>query len=86
MVVGSLSLDLISILLIHISIDSMNHNNNADLAAPNRFDDVKGFEDEFKMIQNLKVFHYTLVLSATDDFSPENKLGQGGFGPVYKVI
>ena len=25
------------------------------------------------------------ILSATDDFSEANKLGQGGFGPVYKV-
>jgi len=58
----------------------------ADLAASNRFYDVKGFDDEFKTRQNLKVFHYTLVLSATNHFSPENKLGQGGFGPVYKVI
>lgn len=26
------------------------------------------------------------ILAATDDFSEENKLGEGGFGPVYKVI
>lgn len=22
---------------------------------------------------------------ATDDFDPSNKIGEGGFGPVYKV-
>lgn len=26
-----------------------------------------------------------MVAAATDDFSLANKLGQGGFGPVYKV-
>ncbi|KAK8464313.1 hypothetical protein PHAVU_011G176300 [Phaseolus vulgaris] len=32
----------------------------------------------------LKVLDYTLVVAATNEFSSENKLGQGGFGPVYK--
>ncbi|XP_024010194.1 putative cysteine-rich receptor-like protein kinase 39 [Eutrema salsugineum] len=29
-------------------------------------------------------FDLGMILMATDDFSPENKLGQGGFGMVYK--
>ncbi|KAM1004049.1 hypothetical protein ACFX2C_004289 [Malus domestica] len=32
---------------------------------------------------NLSVFTYGSVLEATRNFSEENKLGQGGFGPVY---
>ncbi|KAK9057098.1 hypothetical protein SSX86_024465 [Deinandra increscens subsp. villosa] len=29
-------------------------------------------------------FSYAALRDATDDFSPTNKLGEGGFGPVYK--
>ncbi|KAK7257022.1 hypothetical protein RIF29_30699 [Crotalaria pallida] len=36
--------------------------------------------------KDLKVFNYALVMEATNNFSSENKLGQGGFGPVYKGI
>ena len=31
------------------------------------------------------IFHLSTILVATDNFSIQNKLGQGGFGPVYKV-
>lgn len=30
-------------------------------------------------------FEFERIASSTDDFSEENKLGEGGFGPVYKV-
>ena len=30
-------------------------------------------------------FSYSELKAATEDFSPSNKLGEGGFGPVYKV-
>jgi hypothetical protein len=33
----------------------------------------------------LTIFHFSQVSEATKVFSEENKLGQGGFGPVYKV-
>ena len=33
----------------------------------------------------LPLFSFSSVSTATDNFSIENKLGEGGFGPVYKV-
>ena len=35
---------------------------------------------------NLQVFSFNAIKVATNNFSSKNKLGQGGFGPVYKVI
>ncbi|WOK91708.1 serine/threonine-protein kinase [Canna indica] len=35
-------------------------------------------------IGNVKLYSYTELRNATEDFSPGNKLGEGGFGPVYK--
>lgn len=32
------------------------------------------------------LFQFNAVAVATDNFSEENKLGQGGFGPVYMVL
>lgn len=34
---------------------------------------------------DLELFSYASIMVATNDFSSENKLGQGGFGPVFKV-
>lgn len=33
----------------------------------------------------LPIFQLEVIMAATDSFSEENKLGQGGYGPVYKV-
>ncbi|XP_071701192.1 G-type lectin S-receptor-like serine/threonine-protein kinase At4g27290 isoform X2 [Rutidosis leptorrhynchoides] len=33
---------------------------------------------------DLPLFSFSRLLTATDNFSEENKLGEGGFGPVYK--
>ncbi|CAN6885848.1 unnamed protein product [Brassica oleracea] len=35
-------------------------------------------------IQNVKIYKYKEIRQATDDFNPHNKIGEGGFGSVYK--
>jgi len=39
---------------------------------------------DIKTIESLQ-FDFTTIREATNNFSDENKLGQGGFGAVYKV-
>ena len=34
------------------------------------------------MDQNVKVFCFVSIIEATNNFSLENKLGEGGYGPV----
>ncbi|PRQ36264.1 putative protein kinase RLK-Pelle-DLSV family [Rosa chinensis] len=36
--------------------------------------------------QNFRMFSFSEVVAATDNFSSASKLGQGGFGPVYKGV
>ena len=36
--------------------------------------------------QDLPLIRLDVINEATKQFSDENKLGQGGFGPVYRVI
>jgi hypothetical protein len=50
-----------------------------DLAAANESYDInKDLEDEFKG-HDINFFNYTLIIEATMDFSPQNKLGQGSY-------
>ena len=37
-------------------------------------------------LQELPLFSLQMLIVATDNFNTANKLGQGGFGPVYKVM
>ncbi|CAL9016952.1 unnamed protein product [Prunus brigantina] len=45
---------------------------------------VNGLQNDGVMEHDLRVFSYASVMAATDNFSIRNKLGEGGFGPVYK--
>lgn len=42
--------------------------------------------EEEREDMELPLFDFTTIADATDNFSSNNKLGQGGFGPVYKVM
>ncbi|XP_009361745.2 cold-responsive protein kinase 1 isoform X1 [Pyrus x bretschneideri] len=41
-------------------------------------------DEEVSGIHNVKLFTYKELRIATEDFSPANKIGEGGFGSVYK--
>ncbi|XP_034213307.1 G-type lectin S-receptor-like serine/threonine-protein kinase CES101 isoform X2 [Prunus dulcis] len=55
-----------------------------DLMKSDRPTDANALQNDGTMRHDLSVFSYASVMAATCNFSPENKLGQGGFGPVYK--
>ncbi|XP_051128304.1 cold-responsive protein kinase 1 [Andrographis paniculata] len=42
------------------------------------------FGDELSGVDNVNLYTYKELKIATDDFSPGNKVGEGGFGSVYK--
>jgi len=39
-----------------------------------------------KTSDDMYIFNFQTILEATANFSSTNKIGEGGFGPVYKVI
>lgn len=41
--------------------------------------------EETRRHSDLQIFDLSTVIAATEDFSHANKLGEGGFGSVYKV-
>ena len=43
------------------------------------------YSDVEKEDLELNFFSLSIIAKATNNFSVDNKLGEGGFGPVYKV-
>ena len=48
-------------------------------------DKVKKQNKDGQASHELQLFSFESISVATNNFSTENKLGEGGFGPVYKV-
>ncbi|KAM0070209.1 putative protein kinase RLK-Pelle-DLSV family [Helianthus debilis subsp. tardiflorus] len=55
-----------------------------ELMASESFNNSSDTEGGLRKGRDMVVFSFTAIVTATNDFSNENKLGQGGFGPVYK--
>jgi hypothetical protein len=60
------------------ALDSEKHVKNLIDSGQFREEDEKGI--------GVPYFDLESILAATDSFSNANKLGEGGYGPVYKVI
>ncbi|KAK9167827.1 hypothetical protein Scep_003018 [Stephania cephalantha] len=45
---------------------------------------ISSSEEHGKDTTQFRLLSYTTIVAATNNFSPANKLGEGGFGPVYK--
>lgn len=60
------------------------HFNGSERLVKDLIDSDRFNEDETKAI-DVPCFDLESLLAATDNFSNANKLGQGGFGPVYKA-
>jgi hypothetical protein len=48
----------------------------------------KGDEEDLEAIaaKEQRFFRYDVLVAATRNFNIKNKLGEGGFGPVFRVI
>ncbi|KAL7594527.1 hypothetical protein Lser_V15G29949 [Lactuca serriola] len=55
-----------------------------ELTISESFKDIHQLENNGGKGNDLLLFSIASIMAATDDFSVENKLKQGGFGPVYK--
>lgn len=67
--------------MVQLLIDSSTVSGNMKNIREKNFGFEGGSED-----MELITFDLATVSRATDNFSNNNKLGQGGFGPVYKVL
>nr|GEV29823.1 G-type lectin S-receptor-like serine/threonine-protein kinase At4g27290 [Tanacetum cinerariifolium] len=48
--------------------------------------DKKNTSMQMKHLDDIQIFSLYKVAKATDNFSDSNKIGEGGFGPVYKGV
>ena len=63
--------------------DKMRSSKKVDLELPSKVEDLErsSKKEDFE----LPLFDLATVVCATDNFSENRKLGEGGFGSVYKV-
>jgi hypothetical protein len=56
-----------------------------DLVISDKSINVNEIPNDAKKGHDVTAFNYKYIMAATNNFSLESKLGEGGFGPVYMV-
>ena len=54
--------------------------------ASESFKGASNIERNGRKGSDVMVFSFATIVAATNNFASENKLGEGGVGPVYKVL
>ncbi|XP_062087404.1 G-type lectin S-receptor-like serine/threonine-protein kinase At4g27290 [Humulus lupulus] len=88
-----ISVSVISVLLLLIIIGGYiiwkrmtnSHKSQGERMLPN-IDHEEQHSDVLTEDVELPLFDLETIMSATDNLSPTNKIGEGGFGPVYKAV
>ncbi|KAG5047182.1 hypothetical protein JHK86_016588 [Glycine max] len=79
---------------VRFSVEMSNAENNHEEPLPQHGHNRWNIADKSKTKENIKrqlkdldvpLFDLLTITTATNNFSSNNKIGQGGFGPVYKV-
>ncbi|XP_020239927.1 G-type lectin S-receptor-like serine/threonine-protein kinase At1g67520 isoform X1 [Cajanus cajan] len=65
---------------------SIRENDMLNFMVCERSNSLAEHQNEVKTGNALRMFSYASIMAATKRFSVENKLGEGGFGPVYKGL
>ncbi|RDX82508.1 G-type lectin S-receptor-like serine/threonine-protein kinase, partial [Mucuna pruriens] len=65
---------------------SKTENSMLNFMVSERCNSLVEHQNELKNGNSLRNFTYASIMQATNEFSMENKLGEGGFGPVYKGL
>ncbi|XP_065637395.1 G-type lectin S-receptor-like serine/threonine-protein kinase At1g67520 [Quercus suber] len=73
-------------ILCHLSRRRNSDDGMLELMNSDTFTTVNELQNDRKQGNDLRIFSYKCIMSATNNFSLENKLGEGGFGLVYKGI
>ncbi|MFS7901314.1 putative protein kinase RLK-Pelle-DLSV family [Helianthus anomalus] len=55
-----------------------------EMMANESFRNSSDIESDGRKGSDVMLFGFAAIVTATNDFSDQNKLGKGGFGPVYK--